>query len=62
MDASCPGGWWQPPPWWSNSDEFESSWFFGNKELRSKNGVGWSQRLRMAEVFPKVLTGREVGG
>ena len=34
-----------------------------NKELSSKNGVGWSQRLRMAEwLIPKVETGRKFGG
>ena len=34
---------------------------FGDEELGSKKGVSLSQRLRMAEVVPKVVTGKEVG-
>lgn len=32
-----------------------------NKELKSENGVGWSQRQRMAEMVLWVVTGKEVG-
>lgn len=34
---------------------------FGNKESSSKNSVDWSQRPRMAEKVPKVVTGKEDG-
>ena len=44
------------------TDEFGSSWLFGNEELSSKNAVGWFWGLRMAEVVPNVVTGKEVGG
>ena len=32
----------------------------GNEELRSKNGVGWSQKLRMAEVILNIVTGKRL--
>ena len=32
------------------------------KNSGQKNGVGWSQRLKMAEVVPKVVTRKKVGG
>ena len=35
---------------------------FGNKELRSKNSVGWSQKLRIAEAVPKVVTEMKLEG
>ena len=62
-DARWPGGWWRPPLWWSNSDESGSLWLIGNKKLSSKNGVGWSRWLRIAEwLILKVVTGKKVGG
>ena len=30
--------------------------------VKVKNSVGWSRRLRIAEVVPKAVTGKEVGG
>ena len=57
-----PGRWLWPPPQWHNSDEFGSSWFLGNRELSSKNGVGWSWRLRMADTVLKVASGKGVRG
>ena len=48
--------------WWNNSNEFGSLWLFSNEELRSKTRVGWSRRLRTAEVIPLVVTGKEVEG
>ena len=40
-----------------------SSQLMSNKELSSKQGVGQSQRQRMAEkMAPKVVTGKKVGG
>ena len=47
---------------WNNSDQFGSSWLLSNEQLMSKNGVGWSRRLRMAGVVPKVVTRKQVGG
>ena len=48
-------------PQWNNSEASESSWLIGNKELSSKNGVGWSwgrwwlrrwfQKLQMGKVL-----------
>ena len=35
---------------------------FCNEELSSKNGVGWFGGLRVADVVPKVATGKEIGG
>lgn len=56
--------WPQPPPGRNNADEFGSSWLLSNEGLRSANGVGWPQRLRMAEVLPQGVTvwGLEVWG
>ena len=49
-----------PPPRWNNSDESESSWLFGNKELRLQHGVGRPRRLRVAEVVLKAVTGKRL--
>ena len=39
------------------------SWLIDNRELSSKNSVGWSWKLKVAErLVPKVAIGKEVGG
>ena len=65
--AGGPGGGWQRPPGWNNSGDFGSSWLSGMKnqgqKIKTKTGVGWFRRLRVAEVVPKVVaSGPEVGG
>lgn len=51
-----------PPPGWSDSDTSGSWSLLGSEELRSKPGVAWSLRPRMAEVVPKEGDGKKAGG
>ena len=52
----------QPPPRWNNSEDFGGSWMISNRELNSKNGVGWCLRQGISKkIIPKTFTGKEIG-
>lgn len=50
---------WQPSPQWDNSEEYGDSWLISNRELSTKNGVGWCLKQGMSEkMIPKDFIGK----